>query len=124
MEKHILLIDDDVDEPEIFINALNEANVFFRCTWANGADQAFEQLTQINPDFIVLDFNMPKINGLETLRLLKQDQKWQHIPVIMYSATMDAEIARKAMQEGAARCIRKPYNMQELPELLKSFFQS
>lgn len=123
MEKHILLIDDDVDEPEIFINALNEANILFRCTWANGADQAFEHLNQISPDFIVLDFNMPKINGLELLRLLKDNSKLKHIPVIMYSATMDIELHKKALLSGAVKCIRKPYNMQELPGLLQSFFQ-
>jgi DNA-binding response OmpR family regulator len=121
MERHILLIDDDVDEPEIFMNALTDANIPFRCTWANGADQAMAHLDTISPDIIVLDFNMPKTNGLELLQLLKQDAGLRSIPVIMYSATMDAELQAKAIRAGAVKCIRKPYNMQELPELLRSF---
>jgi CheY-like chemotaxis protein len=121
MEKHILLIDDDADEPEIFISALREAKILFRCTWANGADEGLMHLQTIIPDLIVLDFNMPKINGLELLRTLKNSAALAMIPVIMYSATMDKELAAKAMQTGAMACIRKPYNMQELPVLLKPF---
>lgn len=121
MERHILLIDDDVDEPEIFMNALTEANIPFRCTWANGADQAMAHLHTINPDLIVLDFNMPKTNGLELLHILKEDIKFRSIPVIMYSATMDVELQGRAMRAGAVKCIRKPYRMQELPDLLRSF---
>jgi two-component system chemotaxis response regulator CheY len=121
MEKHILLIDDDMDEPEMFINALYDAGIICKCTWASGAEDAFRQLASISPDFIILDFNMPKMNGIETLRALKAHAEWKHIPVIMYSTAMDAVLSANAMQEGAARCLRKPYNMQELPSLLDSF---
>ncbi len=123
MEKHILLIDDDMDEPDIFINALTEAGVRFKCTWANGADQALVYLENIIPDLIVLDFNMPKTNGLELLFMLKNNSTLKHIPVIMYSATMDAGLIAKAIHAGATKCVRKPYNMQELPVLLQPFFQ-
>lgn len=121
MERHILLVDDDVDEPEIFMNALTDAGLSFLCTWANGVDQAMALLKKISPDLIVLDFNMPKTNGLELLQILKEDTGLRTIPVIMYSATMDPELQKKALHAGAVKCIRKPYNMQELPELLRSF---
>ena len=121
MAKHILLIDDDEDEPGLFINALEETGIPFICTWAPGPDEALRQLKNVRPDFIVLDFNMPKMNGLELLRLLKATDDLQHIPVIMYSATMGAELAAKALEAGAVKCIRKPYSMYELPAILKNF---
>ena len=121
METHILLIDDDMDEPEILINALRDANIQFKCTWAAGPDQGFRELEKIHPDLILLDFNMPKINGLEMLRMLKQSAALQHIPVVMYSATMDKGLIEKAMSSGATGCIKKPYDMQELPSLLRPF---
>lgn len=122
MEKHILLIDDDIDEPEIFIHALKEAKLLFSCTWANGADDGFAILKKLKTDFIVLDYNMPKINGLEMLERLKSDKNLKEIPVIMYSATMDKTLIAKALQLGATGCIRKPYNINELPGLLRPFF--
>ncbi|NCI45541.1 response regulator [Sediminibacterium soli] len=121
MEKHILLIDDDLDEPEMFMNALFDADIICKCTWANGAEEAFRHLEHIRPDFIVLDFNMPKMNGLDTLRALKAHEEWQAIPVVMYSTTMDSTLSAKALQQGAVQCIRKPYNMKELPTLLQAF---
>jgi CheY-like chemotaxis protein len=121
MGKNILLVDDDMDEPEIFMNALRDANIVFQCTWVSDADQALVQLERTVPDFIVLDFNMPKMNGIELLRVLKKKTHLQHIPVVMYSATMDGHLNAEAMKAGAAHCIRKPYDMQELPGLLKEF---
>ena len=110
-----------MDEPNIVINALTEANITFRCTWAAGGDEAFEKLKALTPDLIMLDFNMPRINGIEVLRMLKESELFRQIPVIMYSATMDRELIQKAMRFGAVECIRKPYNMSELPGLLKNF---
>ncbi len=121
MAKNILLIDDDMDEPEIFMNALRDANIAFHCTWAADADQALVHLESTSPDFIVLDFNMPKMNGIELLRLLKSKTHLRHIPVVMYSATMDGHLNAEALKAGAAECIRKPYDMRDIPSLLKAF---
>ena len=116
-----MLIDDDADEPEMFINALREARIAFKCTWAASADEGMLRLQSITPDLIVLDFNMPKINGLEMLQSLKSSAAHATIPVIMYSATMDKDLMGKAVRSGALACIRKPYDMHELPVLLKPF---
>lgn len=124
MIKQILLIDDDEDEPGIFINALEETGIPFQCTWVPGATEALYHLENYKPDFIILDFNMPKINGLELLRIIKADETLQDIPVIMYSATMGNELSAKALAAGAFTCIRKPYSMEELPSILKTFLQS
>jgi CheY-like chemotaxis protein len=121
MIKQILLIDDDEDEPGIFINALEETGIAFQCTWMPGAEDALQHLENYKPDFIFLDFNMPKINGLELLRIIKADETLQDIPVVMYSATMGNELSKKALDAGALKCIHKPFYMAELPSILKTF---
>jgi CheY-like chemotaxis protein len=78
-------------------------------------------LNKYRNDFIILDFNMPKINGLELLRIIKAEKILKDIPVIMYSATMGNDLSQKAIEAGAFKCIRKPYQMAELPAILKSF---
>jgi CheY-like chemotaxis protein len=124
MIKQILLVDDDEDEPGIFTSALEETGIPFHCAWVRGAEEALRHLSQQQPDFIVLDFNMPRINGLELLRILKADNMLRNIPVIMYSATMGRELITKALEAGALKCIRKPYSVQELPVILKTILQA
>lgn len=121
MIKQILFVDDDEDEPDIFISALEETGIPFQCTSVPGAAEALRHLENYRPDFIILDFNMPKINGLELLRIIKADETLQDIPVVMYSATMGNDLVKKAIEAGAFKCIQKPYHMADLPAVLKTF---
>ncbi len=64
MKKHILLIDDDVDELKIFNDALEELPGNFKCTYASNAYQAMDMLKFIHPHFIFIDYNLPAMNGI------------------------------------------------------------
>lgn len=121
MEKHLLLIDDDPDEFDIFMDALRAAGLNFRYSSALRVKEALEMLQRLIPDYIVLDYNMPKINGLECLAEIKSMQQLKHVPVVMYSASMDEEQVKMAMRLGAAGCIKKPYDMRMLASLLQPF---
>jgi len=117
MKKHILLIDDDKDEWDIFRDALLGIPAAFECTWASDAEEAFRRLEDISPDFIFVDFNMPRTNGLQCLAELKKLRNSRDVPVILYSSYIDGENNRKATDMGAYRCIVKP---SRIPELTKS----
>ncbi|MES2328843.1 MAG: response regulator [Bacteroidota bacterium] len=121
MEKHILLIDDDPDELEIFIDALRAKGLELKCSAVYSAKEAFEFLNLMVPDYIVLDYQMPKINGLECLVDIKAAKQLAHIPVIMYSSTMEEDDIETAMILGAKGCIKKPFDMRTLASLLKPF---
>jgi DNA-binding NtrC family response regulator len=119
MKTHILLIDDDEDEWEIFVEALNEIKVPFNCTYARGAEQAMLLLHYLMPDFIFVDFNMPKINGLKCLTEIKKIESMHSVPVILYSNFINDENFRTALILGAATCIKKPHTVGKLAKVLK-----
>jgi CheY-like chemotaxis protein len=119
MKKHILLIEDKEDELAIFIDGLNRVNVPNKCTWAKSGEQAIKQLAYLTPDIIFLDFNMSQMNGLDCLAAIKQLPQVQHIPVILHSSAITAELREKAMKLGATICLGKPEMIDKLPGILK-----
>lgn len=120
MKKHLLLIDDDPDELDILMEALRDAGLNFKYN-ALQALEALNILQQQQPDYILLDYDMPKMNGLECLAAIRQMQQLAHVPVIMYSSSMDEEMLETAMMLGASGHIRKPFDMRTLPSLLNPF---
>ncbi len=71
---------------------------------ANGAS-ALPLMEEADPDVIVLDYNMPGLDGLMTARLIKEERPDQAI--ILYTAYLDAELERKATRAGIALCVEK-----------------
>ena len=120
MEKHLLLIDDDPDELSMMMEALRDAGLHFKYNAAQ-ALEALQILQRLAPDYILLDYNMPKMNGLECLAEIKRLKSIAHVPVIMYSTSMDEGQIETAMILGASGHIKKPYDMRMLPSLLKPF---
>ncbi|MEO8174154.1 MAG: response regulator [Sediminibacterium sp.] len=121
MQKHILLIDDDPDEIDIFKDALCCKNLDLKCSMVNSAADALQFLQEVVPDYIVLDYKMPKVDGIECLASIKAIPHLVHIPVIMYSSTMNEDDIKTAMIVGAAGHIKKPFDMRTLSSLLAPF---
>lgn len=83
----VLNVDDDKDDSTLFCEALKEAVPTSTCLVADSAISALEILSdrQNIPDYIFLDINMPKMNGIECLKLIKNNRALDHIKVVMYS---------------------------------------
>lgn len=114
MEKTILLIDDDVDEHELFQAALETVGNQWKFLSATGADEAMRILEQVTPHFIFLDINMPVKNGFACLADIKRLEHCKNVPVEMYS-TSNAEVDRKtALAMGACGYIQKTGSFQQL----------
>lgn len=122
MPKHILLIDDDPDEIDIFIDSLREAGMEYTYTAMPGPVEGLNFLQHHTPDYIILDYKMPKLNGLECLVKIKEQPATADIPVVLYSSSLDEDIIETAMIVGAAGCVVKPFDMRTLPSLLKPYF--
>ena len=104
----ILIADDDQEDLLLIEEALtglgrNAKYVF------NGIEvlEYLEQCTSL-PSLIVLDLNMPKLNGTETLQSLKKDPRFQHIPVLIYSTSINPFEKAKCAQLGANDYVAKP----------------
>ena len=116
-KKKILLVDDEEDIIKMNKLRLIESN--YDVVSANDGKEGIEKAEKEIPDLILLDVVMPRMDGLQTLLKLKNNPKTLHIPVIMLSGTGDKLILNKAMINGAADFIDKPFNGEMLLETIK-----
>jgi CheY-like chemotaxis protein len=116
MQKMILIVDDDPDDVQFFCNALYKSNKPYYCISVTNAEEAllFIENTLINPEFIFLDLNMPRVDGKECLIKLKSNPQSKNIPVIVYSTTSHKKEIEELYKLGAAKFITKPDNMKVL----------
>jgi PleD family two-component response regulator len=122
MTKTILLIDDDEDELEIFNGALTQVPFPIECTQATSTEEGLKMLKTFKPDYIFVDYNMPRQNGLVCLEEIKKIHELENIPVILYSNYIDSEMEKKAMKLGATLCMKKPFMTGILARKLKEIF--
>ena len=128
MQKSIscLLVDDDKDDQEIFRFALKKVNPAVSCLLANDGVFALEQLQEDTaklPEFIFIDINMPRLNGIQVLGELKKIDGLKQIPVYMYSTSGQPDIVQKCKKMGAADFIVKSANLSDLEEALRGILK-
>lgn len=107
----ILMIDDNPNDLSPLIAPLVEAGINLRI--AEDAMLGCSMAITHQPDLILLDINMPKIDGFTTIRLLKNAPNGQNIPVIFITANNDEESRVRGLLLGAVDYIVKPFNLQE-----------
>ena len=116
-----MLIDDDIEDQEIFAHALKHLNLSIDFVTANDGVHAIEKIksdSQPTPYFIFLDVNMPKMNGIETLIEIKKISKVKNVPVYLYSTYNDPEMAKEGKKQGAVDLLVKASTMKELEQTL------
>ena len=124
----ILLIDDDPDDRMIIHDAMEILDSARIMKFAESGDQALRILeTHASaghlPCLIVLDLNMPKMNGTETLREIKNKKEFNGIPVIIYSTSINSLEKEKCMQLGADDYITKPISFRESQQTAEKLLQ-
>lgn len=112
----ILLVDDDLDDQEIFLLTMQDTGTDVDCEFACDGIQALEKLGQVTyePHLIFIDINMPKMNGLELLAELKQNPRLGATPIYMYSTSDQKEIVSRCMELGASGFMKKSPDIDEL----------
>jgi len=119
MSKKILVIDDETELLKALTIRLKTSG--YEVITAQDGQEGLEKAKSSNPDLIVLDILMPKMDGYEVCRLLKFDEKYKSIPVIMLTAK--AQDIDKAMGKkvGADDYITKPFETQDLVDKIKKY---
>lgn len=121
--KRILIVDDDIDDQLILSQALLEFDANLLCHTVNNGQEALDKIHSSSLyDYIFLDLNMPVLNGLDFLRIFKQEPKYQDVPVIMLSTSSEASDAEKSKQLGAFNYFTKPDTFDKLLALVKNIF--
>lgn len=129
MVKKILLAEDDLDDQQFFLHFLKSRNDIVLLPVATDGVMVLEQLNQIAetsalPDVIILDQNMPRQNGLQTVELLKKDHRYAHISVIIYSTYADSALKRKGVEAGACLVVPKPLSKDEYHKMMDLILQT
>ena len=108
--KKILVVDDELDVGELLKDYLEMAG--YHALLARDAEAAFRLLEAERPDLVMLDIVMPKVDGLEVLRRIKQT--YPETIVVMMSGLQNEEIAREAIRQGAYDYLTKPFDFYYL----------
>jgi DNA-binding response OmpR family regulator len=111
-KKRILVVDDQTEILDVTALVLESAG--YDTSKANSGDEALERLARESFDLVLLDINMPGMDGWETLRLLRADDQLDQVVVVMFS--VKGEVADKvhSLQEGASGYVTKPFVVDDL----------
>jgi signal transduction histidine kinase len=104
----MLIVDDESLNREVLIRRLLREGC--QSTGARSGHEALELLRRNEFDVVLLDIQMPVMNGIEVLQVLKQDSKLRHLPVIMLSALTDVDRVARCIELGAEDYLPKPIN--------------
>lgn len=115
MEPHLLVVDDQYGVRRLIQELFFQ--VGYKVSLASNGREALEQVQTNPPTLVLLDMRMPVMDGMETLRLLKQMHP--DLPCVMMTAVEDGEQINLALSAGAQACISKPFDIFALRELVE-----
>jgi DNA-binding response OmpR family regulator/DNA-binding CsgD family transcriptional regulator len=119
--KTILVADDDPGNRELVISTMSSLAQGIKVLSAADGSKVMEIIEKRNVDAVLLDWEMPVLDGLETLKQIRQSEKGKTIPVIIYTGVMTSTgNLVKALQEGATDFVRKPTEPIELIARIQS----
>jgi CheY-like chemotaxis protein len=118
----ILIVEDDVILSDLYTNTFSFAG--FETEAARNGIEGLEKAKQVHPDIIFLDIMMPKMNGLDMIDKLKEDESVKNIPVIILSNFSDEKLAKEALAKGAlAYVIKSEYEPKQVIEMAKKWLE-
>lgn len=125
----ILLVEDNADDAELALHALKKNNIsdlvfvvhdgvealdFLFCT-----NQFADRNPQDLPQLILLDINLPKMNGLEVLCRVRQAQRTRCLPIVIFTTSDEKEDVAESYKRGANSYVRKPIDFTQYSELVR-----
>ena len=126
----IIIVDDDVDDHYLIKDAFKQLNFPFEIIALYNGLELFEyfeahakQGTREFIDFVIMDINMPTLNGVHALAKLKKDTLLRNIPVFMLSTTHEDSAYAECMKLGALEFYTKPNNNSDLKKILTEMFE-
>ncbi len=117
----VLIVDDLPANLGVLLTCLHEAG--YEVLVATGGDKALARLDQMRPDLILLDVNMPGLDGYETCRRLKADARWREVPVLFLTALGDPVDKVQGFAVGAVDYIAKPLHAGEVLARVRTHLQ-
>ena len=121
----VMYVDDDPDDRALFIEGLRTVNSEAHCIQAiDGLDALNKLKTGPLPDSIYIDINMPRMDGISLLSVLRKDPVYSRIKTFILTTSLTGQDQLTALRFGAAECLLKPATVLGLQKLLLTSTQS
>ena len=127
---HILLVEDSHDDEELMIHAFKQSKIANRIDVVRDGPEALDYLLvrgkyaglkgHTLPAVVLLDINLPKIDGLEVLRQVRANRKTRHLPVVMLTSSSQQEDMLRSYDLGANSFVRKPVEFDTFVEAVRN----
>lgn len=116
----ILIVEDDEDDRHLIQEAFQESGHRYDLCFAHDGADALEQLQGMTtlPTLVLLDANMPRMNGFEFLQRVRASDALRCLPVVMFSTSGAAKTVKEAYEWGANSYIQKPRDFLQLGEII------
>ena len=119
--REVLVVDDSLTQREIICDLLEKSGL--KVTVASDGIEALERLEKYQPDLVILDIVMPRMNGFEVCRRLKSNSVTKEIPVILCSSKREEFDRYWGLRQGADAYVVKPFQPTELLSTIKQLLK-
>jgi CheY-like chemotaxis protein len=124
-EKPILLVEDDRIDAMAVKRAVKELKIANPLITVSNGEEALAYLYDVQntmPTIILLDINMPKMNGIEFLEIVKQDEKLKRLPVIVLTTSKEDQDRYNSFDIGASGYMIKPVDYSQFVEVIRTIY--
>jgi CheY-like chemotaxis protein len=128
-DKFILLVEDNPDDEALTLRALKKNNIRNEVVIARDGPEALDYLfglrayegrdTSVLPQIVLLDLNLPKLDGLEVLRKIRSDERTKRLPVVILTSSKEDRDLLTGYDLGANSYVRKPVDFTEFAEAVR-----
>ena len=115
----ILIVDDEPNIVKLLTSRLIAEG--YVVVSAVDGETALEMVRQEEPDLIILDITLPKMNGYEVCVAIRTDEKYQDMPIVMLTARKETREIAKGMELGAVAYVQKPFKSETLLAIIQGF---
>jgi CheY-like chemotaxis protein len=119
-EMSVLYVDDDAEDAEVFCEAIQTVDAGIICTVFTDHVDVLNEIANSCPDFIFLDYKMPKVNGVQILHNIQKTECYGRAKIIMYSSFMREREIEECRKLGAHDCLKKSSDFLGLCDSLRT----
>lgn len=126
-EVDILLVEDSPNDAELAIRALKKRGLANKMLWVKDGEQAinylfrrgeYSQHDEASPKLVLLDLKMPRVDGMEVLRTLKEDQRTRRIPVVILTSSQEERDLAQSYDLGVNSYVVKPMDFDVMADVV------
>ena len=115
----LLYIDDDLDDLELFSEAVKAIAPSCSCVMTTSGEEGLSMLATLRPHCVFLDINMPRLNGCQLLKRIRENKMYDAVKVCILSTAITGAESTSYKKMGANFCIKKPTSFGELKKSLE-----